>query len=81
MVLYLHQKKGVLNMYSLVLRSSESVSTFFSFNDIDSFLNSLFSLFPLLSSDELSNVRLFCETSCAGCVYVFPCSDFFVSIN
>lgn len=67
-------------MYSLVLRRSDFFSTLFSFNDIDSFLNSLSSFFPLLSSGELANVRLFCETSCAGCVYVFPCSDVFVSI-
>lgn len=66
-------------MFSLV--RSCSCSILFSFNDIDSFLDSLSSFFPLLSSDELNNVRLFCETSCAGCVYVFPCSDVFVSIN
>lgn len=70
-------------MYTLVRSCSCSFSTLFSFNDIDSFLDSLFSFFPLLSSDELANVRLFCETSCAGCVYVFPCSDFeyIVAIN
>lgn len=69
-------------MFSLVLSSkSGCFSTLFSFNDIDSFLISLSSFFPLLSSDELANVRLFCESSCPGCVYVFPCSDVFVSIN
>lgn len=70
-------------MFSLVLRNSDSFSTLFSFNDIDSFLNSLFSLVPFLSSDDLSNVRLFCESSCPGCVYVFPFSDceYIVAIN
>ena len=67
--------------YSLVRSCSCSFSTLFSCNDIDSFLDSLCSFFPLLSSDELANVRLFCESSCPGCVYVFPCSDVFVSID
>lgn len=83
MVLYLHQKKGVINMfvYSLVHRKASNFSTLLSCNDIDSFVESLAGFFPLLSTDVLANVRLFCETSCAGCVYVFSCDDFFVSIK
>ena len=68
-------------MFSYSLVRSCSFSTLLSCNDIDLFVNSLASFFPLLSSDELANVRLFCESSCPGCVYVFPCSDVFVSID
>jgi hypothetical protein len=68
-------------MYSFVHRQFDSFSTLFSSTDIDTFLSSLLCFFPLLSSDELNNVRLFCDSSCSGCVYVFPSSDFFVSVN
>lgn len=70
-------------MYSLLYRQSDSFSNLLSCNNIDSFLNALSFRFPLLSSDELNNVRLFCETSCPGCVYVFPFSgfDYRIAVN
>lgn len=69
-----------MKTYKITLTKPNAFISSISCDNLDGFLNSVSIVFPYISKEMLSNIRIMCENSCSGCVYIPPNGEFIIAI-